>query len=437
MADQSFPYPPPHPLERLYVHDGLMMTADRWRLAHRYHRHRQNLHYQALYQPGVVYGLGVKLIPPPQNSSLHYRALDAQQGDARWLEIQPGIAIDIEGNPIVVDPGTNRTYRIAFDAPTLGKRTVYVVVKYIDPDALQYEQIPLTISERFRFDQTTSPPGEHEVELCRIELAPGRVDLKVPENVFSPGVNEINVLHRVQAQLRAKTYIKFGVITPCSEQDAYAHENCSYLVQSLLTLYPDFRGEIYSLEPSSQFVNLTDKKQCQACDLLYASAESLLSFNQHEDVMEILKCYLDRGGTLLVETPFNNSERERSIRAMLSSLQHQSQLSPQRVSSGEADLSWSNLTYEYPLPSQHPLRTQPFTFTFPPSFKGTALQISASQGVILVKGTLSEAWGVQGGFLRDEIRTAQELGINFLYFAWQRRHFSRLIQGLGEDENID
>ena len=434
MTDRSFSYPPPHPLERLYVHDGLMMTADRWRLAHRYHRHRQNIHYQALYQPGIVYGLGIKLIPPPQNSSLHYRALDEQQGDARWLEIQPGIAIDIEGNPIVVDPDTDRTYRIAFNAPSLGKQTIYVVVKYIDPDTLQYEQIPLTTPERFRFDQTTTPPSEHEVELCRIELAPGKVALKVPENLFSPQANEINVLHRVQAQLRAKTHVKLGIASPSSNQDEYIRENCSYLVQSLLTLYPAFQAELYSVDSSAPFIDLTDSKQYEACDLLYASAESLLRFDQNEGVMEMLRRYIKRGGTLLVETAFNSLEGERSIRAMLSSLQHQPQFALQRQTHvGEADLSWSDLAHEHALPLQHSLRTQPFIFTLLPALKNTDLQISADEGVILVRGNLSEAWGVRGRFSRDEIRAAQELGINFLHFAMQRRHFSRLIQGLGKD----
>ena len=55
-------------------------------------------------QPGIVFGLGVRSIPAPEYASVQYR-------DGRWLEIKPGIAIDLQGNPIVVPE--LETYRIA------------------------------------------------------------------------------------------------------------------------------------------------------------------------------------------------------------------------------------------------------------------------------------------------------------------------------------
>jgi hypothetical protein len=82
-------------LERLAVKDGLLLTADYWQRAHTYHRHRQNVHYQSLQQPGIVCGLGVSVIPAPAD-------LPAQYRDGRWLQIQSGIAIDLVGNPIIV-----------------------------------------------------------------------------------------------------------------------------------------------------------------------------------------------------------------------------------------------------------------------------------------------------------------------------------------------
>lgn len=45
--------------------------------------------------------MGVRVITAPAEAAAKFR-------DCRWLEIQPGIAIDLEGNPIVVDPSTDK-----------------------------------------------------------------------------------------------------------------------------------------------------------------------------------------------------------------------------------------------------------------------------------------------------------------------------------------
>jgi hypothetical protein len=414
MTNYPFPYPQPNPLERLHVHDGLMMNAERWQIAHRYHRYRQNVHYQALYQPGIVCGLGVKVIQPPQNSSLRYRAADQQQGECRWLEIQPGVAIDVEGNPIIVDAKTDRTYRIAITPPSRGNCTVYLVVSYVDPDALEYQPHQLTIPELFRFDQKTHPPSDREVELCRIELEPEGVFLKMPQNMFAPGVNEINLLHRTQAQTRAQTYVQVGAIAPHSEP--YAGENCDYLIRSLPALFPAFRGEV------ARAIDLTDRTQCHACDLLFASAETLLSFSSNSSAIESLRRYFSTGGVLLVESI--DSALDDRIQEMLRLWRSPPAPLQQHLLSTPS--SWFNLENGDLLAPQHPLRTEPFVFAVPPAF-GETLQIFVGESVIWVKGTLSKAWGIRGAFSRSEIRTAQELGINFLYFARQRRHLTELM----------
>ena len=60
------PWPPIQPLTRLNVKDSLRINSDRWQLAHDYHRNRQNLIHQLLWEPGIVFGLGVKPISPPE-----------------------------------------------------------------------------------------------------------------------------------------------------------------------------------------------------------------------------------------------------------------------------------------------------------------------------------------------------------------------------------
>ncbi|KYC40855.1 hypothetical protein WA1_24860 [Scytonema hofmannii PCC 7110] len=54
--------------------------------------------------------MGVRLTSPPAQASARFRDREIWLYPAyrRWLEIQPGIAIDLEGNPIIVDPSTDR-----------------------------------------------------------------------------------------------------------------------------------------------------------------------------------------------------------------------------------------------------------------------------------------------------------------------------------------
>lgn len=57
MVNRYYPLPATDPLHRLSVRDGFIVNAERWELAHHYHRHRQNIHYQSLNEPGIVKGL--------------------------------------------------------------------------------------------------------------------------------------------------------------------------------------------------------------------------------------------------------------------------------------------------------------------------------------------------------------------------------------------
>lgn len=426
MADQPIPYPPTKPLERLYVHDGLMMNAERWNLAHHYHRQRQNIHYQALFQPGIVYGLGVRVISSPQSSLLRYRSIDEQQKEKRWLEIQPGLAIDIEGNPIIVDANTDRTYRIAIDPPTTGKQKVYVVVSYVDPDTLDYQPTKLKVPERFRFDQKTSPPTEREIELCRMELEPGGIFLRMPEDVFAPDINEINLLHRVPAQIRSQTYIQLGVLAPAEDD---THENCAFLMRSLHVLYPVFQGGLYPQisKPRSQLLNPTDNS-IHTCDLLYADSQALLNLDR-PSVVDALKRYFRVGGTLILQTPRADPELEHRAHGVLQQLLPAGMgMSERPENTSPLTLDWSHFNSTLPLAPEHSLRTQPFLFTRPPCLNEQPIQVATDGGVIWVRGNLSHAWGIRGDYARSEIRTAHEFGTNLLYYAWHRRHLTQLMQ---------
>ncbi|GAA6615929.1 hypothetical protein [Scytonema sp. NUACC26] len=210
MTHQDFSSPRVNPLQRLQVYDSLMMNADRWRVAHQYHRHRQNVLHQSLHEPGIVCGLGVRLISPPAQAPARFR-------DRRWLEIQPGIAIDLEGNPIIVDPSTDRTFRIATTPPSTGTLSVYLVVSYVEPQNSASRQNSELVREWFRFDEKTSPPTETEIELCRILLQSGTVELEAPPDVLFPSFNQLDLRYRPKVKARPQAVVRVATALNVSE----------------------------------------------------------------------------------------------------------------------------------------------------------------------------------------------------------------------------
>ncbi|NER00476.1 MAG: hypothetical protein F6K30_27895, partial [Cyanothece sp. SIO2G6] len=156
-----YPYPPLKVFERLQIDDGLLMTADLWQRAHSYHRQRHGFTFQALYYPGIVYGLEVITIAPPPQVPGQYR-------DGRWLEIQPGVAINVAGCPIVVPEPIS--FRVELEPPPGESRWVYLTVRHVDPDTLQSERGGSVIrTEQFRIVEKMVLDAA-DIELCRILL---------------------------------------------------------------------------------------------------------------------------------------------------------------------------------------------------------------------------------------------------------------------------
>lgn len=402
----AFPYPLPDPLKRLHVYDGLMMNARRWLVAEDYQRRRQSLQYQSVNQPGVVCGLGVRVIPAPET-------VDARFRDARWIEIEPGVAIDLEGNPIVVDAAQDRTYRIDARPPSGGTLTVYIVVSYAEPVNPNHQQLDETIREWFRFDQITDPPDGKQVELCRILLT-DPVRLSQPVQFHAPQPNQLDFRYRIQAGTRTRAALRVGLLQSNQFDQAdlatYAlyqrsRENLTELLSSLDSLYPAFQGELVA-----PLHLLT--ADLPSCDLLFLPDGNLLSqFTSAEQ--ETLKQYLQQGGGLAIEMPSDESLEQLLLERILP--QSEAQFEP-------TYLDWKDLD------RVHPLRRSPFLFGSLADMPIDSLQLY--DNVLCWQGQLAGAWGLADGrwLTRDAIRSAQELGINILNFFWQRRQLVRLTQ---------
>ena len=475
--NNSLPPPPIQPFERLRVMDGLLVNAHRWRLAHDYHRQRQNFHYQSLHQPGIVCGLGICVITAPAEVPPKFR-------DGRWLQIQPGLALDLVGNPIVIAQPIEFHISSAVlpDEPLL----VYVTVSYVDPDNLRRRGKGETVQETFRIDEKTTPPDEMEVELCRVLLQSGTIQLQSPNDVFFPEANTLDLRYRVQAKTRPQAVVHLAqLVSGSAEKDLSSpfslHAALAYLSRSVASLYPAMQGA----EAIGQ-IDLQDREAiATVLDYDLVCLKNPASLGMQTQMVEVLREYLQVGGTVLVEVTVEGTQlaplmavkqqleegltklRERiarlelatsdavsdtvldlpvqkedmedlaSIRqdleAELNGIEAKLEAQVFRMSSVFRDLAQQlghSLEDLKHLAWNHPLRSHPFLFSALPCLRGQSIQLFIGGGIILVVGPLAAAWGLDPNLAqsRETIRTAQELGINILNFAWRRRQMMQLVR---------
>jgi Domain of unknown function (DUF4159) len=238
-------------------------------------------------------------------------------------------------------------------------------------------------------------------ELCRILIQPKQNTITHPTDVFLPGYNNIDLNYRRSAQARPQSVIRMAQINHSDSECARNFFNLSYLMQSLEALYPFLRG-------AEEVSQATFEENIQEYDLLYLTGRQALSLNSRE--LEFLKIYLRKGGVFVVDAPANATELIASTQALAQQLE--TPLKPLEES------------------RRHPLRIKPFLFSGLPLINQQPVKISVAGGIVLVVGDLASAWGLDRelNVPRLIIRTAQELGVNILHYAWRRRQLVGLQQ---------
>ena len=440
------------PLKRLQVEDEVLINAERWQVAHNYHHQRQNIHYQSVNQAGIVCGLGVRII-----ELIDEEISDPIYEDGRGIQIQPGIAIDMEGNIIVVPKAEN--FHIDTEVKTQESQMVFVVVSYPDPEELNKsrnngkEYNPI-VQETFRILEKTDkePVSDKELEVCRIKLQKsqdGKVKLEKPNEVFNPGYNQLDLRYRVQACAKPQAIVRFATIKKQDSPNALTFSN----LRSLPSLYPALQVTACQEKDFATISNY---------DLLFLKEQHLAETNLPE---EDLKEYLNKGGVILIEIPLTttatkNIITQQKLEKALSKINdlesgHQdSKLAPltEIKPNLEADLQTIeknfdeeinqklrqfDLLLELEIPIEnwenlqpnHPLRTEPFLFGALPSITGSPIQILTQGGIVMIIGSLFSIWELDSELTlpRETIRTAQEMTINILHFAWRRRQMTKLL----------
>lgn len=442
----SPPTPPVQPLQRLRVTDGLLINAERWRLAYDYHRQRQSLYYQSLHQPGIVCGLGIHPIAPPEKIAQAYQ-------DQRWLQIQPGMAIDDQGNCIVVPEPIDFRLASRVEQPT----SVYLVLQYVDPEQLQQAEDNPVLTEVFRIDEKTHPPGPGEVEICRLVLD-ADAQLQLPTDPFFPQINQVDLRYRLQPKSRPQAVLQVAQVSlsspsPQLQQSAV---NFQAFLRSIEVLYPNLLAVSAPDPIELAAVDLRDY------DVLYLQTPSAQALSDVQ--VRSLQSFLMQGGYLWVEISVRGTQLAEllTVRAQLQAALAQMEGS-QTVGASAATQNVQPLRQEITqeltavqtalntkldetgrpfralaeqmdqplqvLPADHPIGCQPFQFGALPTVNQWPIELFLSEHLLMVVGDLSVVWGggSKEGFARDQIRTAQEFGINLLHYVWQHQNYRQLL----------
>lgn len=440
----DFPYPIIKSFERLQVSDGLMINSERWRLAHEYHQYRQNVQYQSLFLPGIICGLGVAPIAAPADLPAKFR-------DGRWVQIQPGMAIDLRGNFIVVP--TPLDFRISTTAYDAEITIVYLVLSYVDPAKLKRASGNEVLVETFRVNEKTDLPLETDIEICRIAIAEGKLEIQTPMDIFSPSVSQLDMRYRLQAQIRPQNLVR--VATFGNHQQNTIQEHLHFLGQSLSSLAPSLSliEPIGKLDISAELT----LSNLSPYHLIYLTHAQVLTINDATQLA--LREYIAIGGVIIIEAAISNSPLENLLEiynelqnasnklrrtSQVQSMAQQSDQSNLQVElqseleaiAIEIDVATQDLLNSFhgripmeismqafsDLERTHPLRSQPFLLPNLSAILQQPMQILTNGGVIVILGKLSPIWSGQSEqtLTRETIRNGQELGINILNYAAQR-----------------
>ncbi len=286
------------------------------------------------------------------------------------------------------------------------------------------------------------------------------VELLVNADVFNPGKNNLDLRYRQQAKVRSSRQIKIAYLTDDETAKINQLDNqlnntpnnkldnhLKYLLESIPTLYPDMQGEAFKISALQEL----DKSNT---DLAYINYQQFL--NQSSEI-DILQKYLETGAVLLIEaseTEANIGELgaiKQQLQQTISQLDGDSEIVQIReeltreLAAVNAKITQqiSNFTrpviefarkigilnqVEHSLSLNKNLRTKPFLFSQLPIIQGQPIYLYNWGGIILVIGSLSQAWGIDDdfSFKRETIRSAQEMGINILHFANLRHQLTRL-----------
>jgi hypothetical protein len=184
--------------KRINFFKGFLTTEKDWNEAELYHVEKRKLHNRLLHAPGVVLGYQGEL-----------RVVARARGDLS-VEVQPGYAIDGQGNDLILWDATIKNinpeeYRLP--------QTIYIVLRFAEEltDFIAYKENleykgHRRVQEQARIELSQSEPDvAKEVELGRIFLEKGATRVRDARDTQDPRANEIDMRFRPAAGISGST----------------------------------------------------------------------------------------------------------------------------------------------------------------------------------------------------------------------------------------
>jgi Domain of unknown function (DUF4159) len=271
-------------LRRVNPYRGLVIDEATWAEAHDYHRDHLRLHALAFHSPGVIAGLDVRPTPSQAGS----------------VDISPGVALDPEGNMVVV----SQDRRVPLDDVEAGD--VYLVLSYLENRVNAESGAPRgapanRIVESYKIEAQNMPPEEPGIELARVHWSSVDAALKQAADVSNPGPDELDMRFREAAHVARPATINVGVVSGAGNPDRLLGlSNLLREIDGLSSYQARFRGN----------VNLEDG--AGGSDLLYLSAPV-----DSEAAVTTLASHIGHGGALLADACGSKGEN-----AFAGSVQH-------------------------------------------------------------------------------------------------------------------
>lgn len=368
--------------KRVNPFKGLVIDVPTWADAHSYHRDQQRLHSISMHRCGIVVGLEVVAWNPPDSSVVVY----------------PGIAVDPDGNVIVVSEAQR------FHIRTEESGTAHIVVEYSEipqemTQSLDGEKAePRYIMEAYRLGEQRQDPTRPFMELARVAVAGEKAVIRDAQNPLSPGPNEIDSRHRLLAGPWQRGQIAVALL---DESDSMRHlEGLLNLVQAI-NYTTDYRAYFKGS------VGLGE--EIRDCDLLCMCGSGGLPLTQEQET--VLSNFLSRGGVLLAETCHEEGQDAKAFSQSFAALAQRLERNPRVVDRG------------------HPILKIHHLFAATPSGLDGPAMIMEDQGMVYSDGDFGCIWaGGRGNkpMPREAIREALELGANIAVYAHERAHYHAL-----------
>lgn len=184
---------------RVHPVAGLVIDVDTWATAHDYHRIHQQLHLLSLHGSGIANGLEVVPTDPPSDT----------------VVVEPGIAIDANGNVIVVPERQHLTLGE-------GGGISHIVLDYVEsipPASADSRDTRSRVLEDYRLRVLQALPESSAIELARVQLSEAEALISCAPNPWAPAFNEIDPRYRPRLQSRAARDLAVCFLLHGAEED--------------------------------------------------------------------------------------------------------------------------------------------------------------------------------------------------------------------------